>query len=90
MGLTGQTDSQTLLQTRGTSNDPRIRNANSMAEALRIIRERDGWRGLRRGMLPRVLTVAPSTAISWLSYEFFSEHPFFLQNRLALTGFQKY
>ena len=44
-----------------------------MAEALRIIRERDGWRGLRRGMLPRVLTVAPSTAISWMSYEFFSE-----------------
>ena len=43
-----------------------------MAEALRIIRERDGLRGLRRGMLPRVLTVAPSTAISWLSYEFFS------------------
>ncbi len=24
-------------------------------------------------MLPRVLTVAPSTAISWMSYEFFSE-----------------
>ncbi|EIW72314.1 hypothetical protein TREMEDRAFT_66814 [Tremella mesenterica DSM 1558] len=62
---------KTLLQTRGTSNDPRIRNASSMAEALRIIRERDGLRGLRRGMLPRVLTVAPSTAISWMSYEFF-------------------
>ena len=44
-----------------------------MAEALRIIRERDGWRGLRRGMLARVLTVAPSTAISWMSYEFFSK-----------------
>jgi solute carrier family 25 iron transporter 28/37 len=44
-----------------------------MAEALRIIRERDGWKGLRRGMGPRVMTVAPSTAISWLSYEFFSK-----------------
>lgn len=44
-----------------------------MAEALRIITSRDGIRGLRRGMLPRVLTVAPSTAISWMSYEFFSE-----------------
>lgn len=44
-----------------------------MGEALRIIRERDGWKGLRRGMLPRVMTVAPSTAISWMSYEFFSE-----------------
>lgn len=43
-----------------------------MSEALRIIWERDGFRGLRRGMSPRVLTFAPSTAISWLSYEFFS------------------
>jgi solute carrier family 25 iron transporter 28/37 len=64
---------KTLLQTRGSSDDPRIRNARGMGEALRIIVERDGWAGLRRGMLPRVMTVAPSTAISWLSYEFFSE-----------------
>lgn len=64
---------KTLLQTRGSSEDPRIRNARGMGDALRIIIERDGLRGLRRGMLPRVLTVAPSTAISWLSYEFFSE-----------------
>lgn len=64
---------KTLLQTRGSSNDPRIRQARGMAEALRIIRDRDGLRGIRRGMLPRVLTVAPSTAISWMSYEFFSE-----------------
>lgn len=64
---------KTLLQTRGSSEDPRIRNARGMADALKIIVERDGVRGLRRGMLPRVLTVAPSTAISWLSYEFFSE-----------------
>ncbi|KAK4685106.1 hypothetical protein P7C73_g5053, partial [Tremellales sp. Uapishka_1] len=64
---------KTLLQTRGSSTDARIREARGMAEALRIIRERDGLRGLRRGMLPRVLTVAPSTAISWMSYEFFSE-----------------
>lgn len=64
---------KTLLQTRGSSADERIRNARGMGEALRIIVERDGWRGLRRGMVPRVLTVAPSTAISWMSYEFFSE-----------------
>nr|XP_019043187.1 solute carrier family 25 (mitochondrial iron transporter), member 28/37 [Kwoniella bestiolae CBS 10118]OCF22117.1 solute carrier family 25 (mitochondrial iron transporter), member 28/37 [Kwoniella bestiolae CBS 10118] len=64
---------KTLLQTRGSNSDPRIRAAKSMGEALRIIKDRDGWKGLRRGMLPRVLTVAPSTAISWMSYEFFSE-----------------
>lgn len=62
---------KTLLQTRGSSTEERIRNARGMGEALKIIVERDGWRGLKRGMLPRVLTVAPSTAISWLSYEFF-------------------
>lgn len=62
---------KTLLQTRGSSADERIRNARGMGEALKIIVERDGWRGLKRGMLPRVLTVAPSTAISWMSYEFF-------------------
>ncbi|WVQ79466.1 hypothetical protein IAT38_001565 [Cryptococcus sp. DSM 104549] len=62
---------KTLLQTRGSSQDRVIREAKGMGDALRIIWDRDGWRGLRRGMLPRVLTVAPSTAISWLSYEFF-------------------
>jgi hypothetical protein len=44
-----------------------------MAEALKIIVARDGWKGLRRGMSARVVTFAPSTAISWASYEFFSE-----------------
>ncbi|WVO13649.1 hypothetical protein L204_101270 [Cryptococcus depauperatus] len=62
---------KTLLQTRGSSLDARIRSARGMGEALKIIWERDGWRGLRRGMAPRMLTVAPSTAISWMSYEFF-------------------
>lgn len=63
---------KTLLQTRGTSDDPKIRNARSMWQALGIIWERDGWRGLKRGIAPRVMTFAPSTAISWMSYEFFS------------------
>lgn len=57
-----------------------------MAEALRIIWERDGWRGLRRGWVPRVLTVAPSTAISWMSYEFFSESYFGSAELVSLLG----
>lgn len=44
-----------------------------MWQALGIIWGRDGWRGLKRGIAPRVMTFAPSTAISWMSYEFFSE-----------------
>lgn len=44
-----------------------------MIEAIKIIWERDGLKGFRRGMSARVVTFAPSTAISWLSYEFFSK-----------------
>jgi solute carrier family 25 iron transporter 28/37 len=47
-----------------------------MAEALKVIVARDGWKGLRRGMSARVVTFAPSTAISWASYEFFSEYSY--------------
>ena len=87
--------SQTLLQTRGSSHDPQIRQAKGMTEALRLIRERDGLKGLRRGWIPRVLTVAPSTAISWMSYEFFSEwlHDFqptiILRFQISLTLFRR-
>ncbi|KAJ9097819.1 hypothetical protein QFC19_006687 [Naganishia cerealis] len=63
---------KTLLQTRGSSNDARIRNAQGMTEAIKIIWERDGLKGFRRGMSARVVTFAPSTAISWFSYEFFN------------------
>lgn len=45
-----------------------------MSEAIKIIWERDGLKGFRRGMSARVVTFAPSTAISWLSYEFFSTY----------------
>ena len=47
---------KTLLQTRGTSTDPEIRNARGMRDAFRIILTRDGVRGLARGLTPRVLT----------------------------------
>ncbi|KAG8899594.1 Fe(2+) transporter [Tulasnella sp. 403] len=62
---------KTLLQTRGTSSDPQIRNARGMADAFRIIWQKDGIRGFSRGLTPRVLTHMPSNALCWLSYEFF-------------------
>jgi solute carrier family 25 (mitochondrial iron transporter), member 28/37 len=65
---------KTLLQTRGTSTDPEIRRASGMRDAFRIILQRDGLKGLTRGLTPRVLTFMPSNALSWLSYEFFSEY----------------
>jgi len=71
-GLTTPLDvAKTLLQTRGTADDKQIRNARGMADAFRIIWQRDGFRGLWRGVSPRVVTFMPSNALSWLSYEFF-------------------
>lgn len=64
---------KTMLQTRGTSHDPEIRNVRGMLDAFRIIWNRDGFRGFGRGLSPRVMTTVPSSALCWLSYEFFSE-----------------
>ncbi|KAF5383707.1 hypothetical protein D9615_003667 [Tricholomella constricta] len=62
---------KTILQTRGTSTDADIRNVRGMADAFRVIWQRDGIKGFGRGLTPRVLTIMPSTALCWLSYEFF-------------------
>ncbi|CAM0135595.1 Fe(2+) transporter [Umbelopsis sp. WA50703] len=62
---------KTLLQTRGQSIDPRIRNAAGLWDAVSIIHERHGYRGFFRGLKPRVLTQMPSAAISWSVYEYF-------------------
>jgi solute carrier family 25 (mitochondrial iron transporter), member 28/37 len=63
---------KTVLQTRGTSQDADIRNARGMSDAFKVIWNRDGLKGFSRGLTPRVLTSMPSTALCWLSYEFFS------------------
>ncbi|KAI7879771.1 mitochondrial carrier [Lichtheimia hyalospora FSU 10163] len=62
---------KTLLQTRGSSPDPRIRHCSGLWEAAKIIGERQGFQGFFRGFRPRVLTHMPSTAISWSVYEYF-------------------
>jgi solute carrier family 25 iron transporter 28/37 len=73
-GVTTPLDvAKTILQTRGTSQDKEIRNVTGMADAVRIIWQRDGMKGFSRGLSPRVLTFMPSNALCWLSYEFFSE-----------------
>jgi len=62
---------KTLLQTRGTSTDPAIRNCNGLVDAMKLIYERDGMTGFARGLRPRVIQMFPSTAICWTVYEFF-------------------
>lgn len=74
-GVTTPLDvAKTLLQTRGSSGDAEIRNTKGMADAFRIIWQRDGAKGFARGLSPRVLTFMPSNALCWLSYEFFSKY----------------
>lgn len=62
---------KTLLQTRGSSSDPRIRNAKGLWDATKIVYDYYGYKGFLRGYKPRVLTNMPSTAISWSVYEYF-------------------
>lgn len=64
---------KTILQTKGTSQDLDIRNVKGMADAFKVIWARDGLKGFGRGLAPRVITAMPSTALCWLSYEFFSK-----------------
>jgi len=63
---------KTILQTRGTSTEADIRNVGGMMDAFKVIWTRDGIKGFARGLTPRVLTIMPSSALCWLSYEFFS------------------
>jgi len=62
---------KTILQTRGSSTDPEIRNVRGMSDAMKVIWKREGLKGFSRGITPRIVTVMPSTALCWLSYEFF-------------------
>lgn len=56
---------KTLLQTRGNAIEPEIRNARGLMDAARIIYKNGGTAGFFRGMKPRVVATAPSTAICW-------------------------
>jgi len=81
---------KTMLQTRGTSHDAEIRNVRGMGDAFKVIWARDGLKGFGRGLTPRVMTTMPSSALCWLSYEFFSKW-FTLRFALwSLTGDSQY
>lgn len=58
---------KTLLQTKGTSTDPAIRNCKGMIDACKLIYRTIGLSGFSRGIVPRVLTFMPSNALCWLS-----------------------
>ena len=61
---------KTILQTRGTSSDPQVRNVNGFLGGCQLLYQREGLRGFFKGVRPRVVTTMPSTAICWSAYEF--------------------
>jgi solute carrier family 25 iron transporter 28/37 len=60
---------KTLLQVRGESTNPQIRDSNTLSKAAKTIYQFYGWKGFWRGLKPRVISNVPSTAIAWTSYE---------------------
>ncbi|KAJ1929403.1 Fe(2+) transporter [Tieghemiomyces parasiticus] len=62
---------RTLLQTRGDSTDPRLKQTRGMIDAAKIIYERRGLAGFWKGVQPRIISHMPSTALSWVTYEYF-------------------
>ncbi|KAJ3353847.1 Fe(2+) transporter [Entophlyctis luteolus] len=61
---------KTVLQTRGASDDARVREVRGFVEAARVVLQRDGVRGFLRGARARVLVHVPGTAVTWTTYEF--------------------
>lgn len=69
-GLTTPLDViKTLLQTRGTADDVKIRSARGLFEAAYIIKARSGYLGFFKGLQPRIISAMPSTAICWYDCE---------------------
>lgn len=56
---------KTLLQTRGCAREAEIRGVRGIVDAATIIRRKHGLGGFFRGVRPRILTMSPSSALSW-------------------------
>ncbi|KAJ4840479.1 hypothetical protein Tsubulata_000393 [Turnera subulata] len=59
---------KTQLQCQGVCGCDRFKS-DSIGDVLRVIVKKDGYRGLMRGWIPRMLFHAPAAAISWSTYE---------------------
>ncbi|EEF46037.1 mitoferrin [Ricinus communis] len=59
---------KTQLQCQGVCGCDRFKSG-SIGDVIRAIVEKDGYRGLMRGWIPRMLFHAPAAAICWSTYE---------------------
>lgn len=72
---------KTRLQTQGEIGARRYRG---LLDALRVIRDEEGFQGLMRGVRPRILFHIPAAAVCWTTYEF-CKH-LFKQSAVAADG----
>uniref|UniRef100_A0A2P2MJ44 Mitoferrin-like n=1 Tax=Rhizophora mucronata TaxID=61149 RepID=A0A2P2MJ44_RHIMU len=61
---------KTQLQCQGVCGCDRF-TSGSIGDVIRVIVKKDGYRGLMRGWIPRMLFHAPAAAICWSTYEAF-------------------
>ncbi|KAJ0020229.1 hypothetical protein Pint_32460 [Pistacia integerrima] len=59
---------KTQLQCQGVCGCDRFQNS-SISDVIQTIVKKDGYRGLMRGWIPRMLFHAPAAAICWSTYE---------------------
>ncbi|KAL3622742.1 hypothetical protein CASFOL_033350 [Castilleja foliolosa] len=59
---------KTQLQCQGVCGRDRFLSS-SIVDVIRIIKKKDGYSGLMRGWIPRMLFHAPAAAICWSTYE---------------------
>ncbi|XP_030537298.1 mitoferrin-like [Rhodamnia argentea] len=59
---------KTQLQCQGVCGCDRF-SSSSMGDVIRAVVKKDGYRGLMRGWIPRMLFHAPAAAICWSTYE---------------------
>ncbi|GFP99256.1 mitoferrin [Phtheirospermum japonicum] len=59
---------KTQLQCQGVCGRDRF-SSSSIMDVIRIIKKKDGYGGLMRGWIPRMLFHAPAAAICWSTYE---------------------
>ena len=64
---------KTALQTRGISQNEKLRRINSFLSASKALYLQYGLLAFTKGMRPRIIFNIPSTAISWTAYEMAKE-----------------
>ncbi|WVR04148.1 hypothetical protein IAU60_001147 [Kwoniella sp. DSM 27419] len=58
---------RTRLQASGSSGHPQA--YKGFADVAQQTLQREGWRGLYKGLLPSILKVGPAVGVSWIVYE---------------------